>query len=258
MAGHICKQTCSTRWLCHAGSTGILPPDRPMLDRLVIGYASVAESPSNLQLDVKCGKMVRGRHQAGIIVRTAFFGVVLLWQSPLAFSCVSLFVLQRRKKERKKPVSYLSATHMHPESKAAHSDGPLLSVIDSLFSSCGRQPGTHSSPATVSSVPPTSPYPLSTLRSSSSSSSSPQSLRGSCFCGTISFSVTGHPVHCIFCHCSSCQRITGAPCGFWCMWRRDLVDVRAEGREQIVDIDKDQRLVGYKTSGRPSRSESVY
>ncbi|KAI0685377.1 Mss4-like protein [Cytidiella melzeri] len=36
-------------------------------------------------------------------------------------------------------------------------------------------------------------------------------LRGSCFCGTISYALSAKPVLSAYCHCTNCQRLTGCP-----------------------------------------------
>jgi len=35
--------------------------------------------------------------------------------------------------------------------------------------------------------------------------------RGSCFCGAVSYTVTGKPILSAFCHCTLCQRLNSAP-----------------------------------------------
>ncbi|KAI0746820.1 Mss4-like protein [Daedaleopsis nitida] len=36
-------------------------------------------------------------------------------------------------------------------------------------------------------------------------------MKGACFCGSVSYSVTGTPKLSAFCHCTLCQRLTGCP-----------------------------------------------
>ncbi|KAI0653915.1 Mss4-like protein [Cubamyces menziesii] len=36
-------------------------------------------------------------------------------------------------------------------------------------------------------------------------------MKGSCFCGRVSYSITGDPILRAFCHCTNCQRLTGCP-----------------------------------------------
>lgn len=33
--------------------------------------------------------------------------------------------------------------------------------------------------------------------------------KGACFCKSVTFTLTGKPELCVYCHCSLCQRITG-------------------------------------------------
>jgi len=40
-------------------------------------------------------------------------------------------------------------------------------------------------------------------------------LKGSCHCGDISYSITGKNFAADYCHCSTCQKITGAPVSAW-------------------------------------------
>lgn len=46
-----------------------------------------------------------------------------------------------------------------------------------------------------------------------------QPLRGSCFCGAVSYVLSGRPILSAYCHCTNCQRLTGARvtcCGAFC------------------------------------------
>ncbi|EJF63703.1 hypothetical protein DICSQDRAFT_54899 [Dichomitus squalens LYAD-421 SS1] len=36
-------------------------------------------------------------------------------------------------------------------------------------------------------------------------------MKGACFCGAVSYEVTGDPTLRAFCHCTLCQRLTGSP-----------------------------------------------
>jgi len=36
-------------------------------------------------------------------------------------------------------------------------------------------------------------------------------IKGSCFCGAASYSLTGRPVLSAYCHCTNCQRLSGCP-----------------------------------------------
>lgn len=40
-------------------------------------------------------------------------------------------------------------------------------------------------------------------------------LQGSCHCGGISYSISGKNFAADYCHCSTCQKITGAPVSAW-------------------------------------------
>ncbi|TFK79774.1 hypothetical protein K466DRAFT_667975 [Polyporus arcularius HHB13444] len=36
-------------------------------------------------------------------------------------------------------------------------------------------------------------------------------MRGGCFCGSVTYAVTGTPTLSAFCHCTNCQRLSGCP-----------------------------------------------
>ncbi|KAI0794970.1 Mss4-like protein [Abortiporus biennis] len=38
-----------------------------------------------------------------------------------------------------------------------------------------------------------------------------QELRGSCFCGQVTYTVSGKPILSAYCHCTLCQRLTASP-----------------------------------------------
>jgi len=41
--------------------------------------------------------------------------------------------------------------------------------------------------------------------------SSDSSVNGSCYCGSVSFSVFGPPILSAYCHCTACQRLSASP-----------------------------------------------
>lgn len=48
-------------------------------------------------------------------------------------------------------------------------------------------------------------------------------LKGSCLCGSLSFSVSALPFAADYCHCRMCQRSTGSVVGAWMDFKREQV-----------------------------------
>lgn len=46
-------------------------------------------------------------------------------------------------------------------------------------------------------------------------------LEGGCQCGAVRYSVEGEPVHAALCHCSDCQKSSGAPMVAWAAYKSD-------------------------------------
>src|SRR3954465_2570250 len=55
---------------------------------------------------------------------------------------------------------------------------------------------------------------------------------GSCFCGTVQFTVSGEPVGTGYCHCESCRRWSAGPVNAFTLWKPTDVRVTA-GFDQI-------------------------
>lgn len=64
-----------------------------------------------------------------------------------------------------------------------------------------------------------------------------RTYRGSCFCGTVEFRVTGEPVAMGFCHCDSCRRWSAGPINGFTLWRPNAVTV-VKGADQIATYNK--------------------
>jgi len=63
---------------------------------------------------------------------------------------------------------------------------------------------------------------------------------GSCFCGTVQFTVTGEPAAMGYCHCESCRSWSAAPVNAFTLWKPDAVKV-TRGAEHIGTYNKTPR-----------------
>ena len=48
---------------------------------------------------------------------------------------------------------------------------------------------------------------------------------GSCFCGTVQFTISGEPAPMGYCHCDSCRRWSAAPVNAFTLWKPDAVRI---------------------------------
>lgn len=60
---------------------------------------------------------------------------------------------------------------------------------------------------------------------------------GSCFCGTVRFSVTGEPAAAGYCHCESCRHWSAGPVNAFTLWNPDAVRITA-GADRIGSYAK--------------------
>ena len=60
---------------------------------------------------------------------------------------------------------------------------------------------------------------------------------GSCFCGTVRFTVTGEPAAMGYCHCESCRHWSAGPVNAFSLWKPDAVKV-TQGAEHIGTYHK--------------------
>ena len=60
---------------------------------------------------------------------------------------------------------------------------------------------------------------------------------GSCFCGTVQFTVSGEPAAMGYCHCESCRRWSAAPVNAFTLWQPDAVRI-TQGAENIGTYNK--------------------
>ena len=59
-----------------------------------------------------------------------------------------------------------------------------------------------------------------------------KSYKGSCFCGTVEFTVSGEPAAVGYCHCGSCRLWSAGPVNGFSLWSPDAVKV-TKGADRI-------------------------
>ena len=64
-----------------------------------------------------------------------------------------------------------------------------------------------------------------------------KSYKGSCFCGTVQFTVAGDPAGMGYCHCDSCRKWSAGPVNAFTLWRPEAVKV-TKGAEKIGTFNK--------------------
>ena len=64
-----------------------------------------------------------------------------------------------------------------------------------------------------------------------------KTYKGSCFCGAVSFVLTGEPVTMGYCHCESCRHWSASPVNAFTLWRPGAVKITA-GAENIGSYSK--------------------
>lgn len=72
--------------------------------------------------------------------------------------------------------------------------------------------------------------------------SNERSYAGSCFCGTVQFTVTGEPGGMGYCHCESCRSWSAGPVNAFTLWQPDAVKV-TRGADNIGSYSKTRRSV---------------
>lgn len=60
---------------------------------------------------------------------------------------------------------------------------------------------------------------------------------GSCFCGAVTFAVTGGPMLQGFCHCEDCRQWSGGPVTSYALWQSGDVAVTG-GADKVVSYSK--------------------
>jgi hypothetical protein len=61
--------------------------------------------------------------------------------------------------------------------------------------------------------------------------------KGSCFCGSVQFTVSGEPAAMGYCHCESCRSWSAGPVNAFTLWKPDAVRV-TRGAEHIGGFAK--------------------
>ena len=64
-----------------------------------------------------------------------------------------------------------------------------------------------------------------------------KTYKGSCFCGTVQFSVTGEPAAMGYCHCESCRTWSAGPVNAFTLWKPQALQV-TRGADQIASFAK--------------------
>ncbi len=60
---------------------------------------------------------------------------------------------------------------------------------------------------------------------------------GSCFCGSVQFTVTGEPVAMGYCHCEGCRRWSAGPVNAFSLWKPDAVRI-TQGADDVGTYNK--------------------
>ena len=63
---------------------------------------------------------------------------------------------------------------------------------------------------------------------------------GSCFCGAVTFTVTGGPELMGYCHCDSCRHWSAGPINGFTLWKPDALTITA-GAEQVDTFNRTDR-----------------
>jgi hypothetical protein len=64
--------------------------------------------------------------------------------------------------------------------------------------------------------------------------------QGSCFCGAVTFTVTGAPAAMGYCHCESCRAWSAGPVNAFTLWKPEAVRI-TRGADQIGTYNKTPR-----------------
>jgi hypothetical protein len=64
-----------------------------------------------------------------------------------------------------------------------------------------------------------------------------KTYKGSCFCGAVTFTVSGEPAGVGYCHCESCRRWSAGPVNAFTLWKTGDVKV-TRGADQIGSYAK--------------------
>jgi len=67
-----------------------------------------------------------------------------------------------------------------------------------------------------------------------------KTFQGSCFCGSVHFTVTGEPAVMGYCHCESCRSWSASPVNAFTLWKPEAVQV-TKGEDKIGVYNKTPR-----------------
>lgn len=60
---------------------------------------------------------------------------------------------------------------------------------------------------------------------------------GSCFCGSVQFTLRGEPEAMAYCHCNSCRHWSAGPVSAFTLWKPDSIQI-TRGADNIAAFDK--------------------
>ena len=66
-----------------------------------------------------------------------------------------------------------------------------------------------------------------------------KSYKGSCFCGTVEFTVSGEPAAAGYCHCGSCRVWSAGPVNAFSLWSPDAIRV-TKGADRLGVYNKSE------------------
>ena len=64
-----------------------------------------------------------------------------------------------------------------------------------------------------------------------------KSYKGSCFCGSVQFTVTGEPAAMGYCHCESCRTWSAGPVNAFTLWKPESLKI-TKGSDSIASYAK--------------------
>jgi len=61
--------------------------------------------------------------------------------------------------------------------------------------------------------------------------------QGSCFCGSVQFTLSGEPEAMAYCHCNSCRHWSAGPVSAFTLWKPDTIQI-TKGSDNIAAFNK--------------------
>src|SRR3979411_110134 len=62
-----------------------------------------------------------------------------------------------------------------------------------------------------------------------------KTYKGSCFCGTVQFTVSGAPAAMGYCHCESCRRWSASPVNAFSLWKPESLEISHGARRMRTE-----------------------